>query len=148
MIGKEWQKVPDTLHDKSQTSLLTEKLPKVPPSTAAGAGRGQVPRTVEAWLGDGNGYFKYVCVLCHLWPHHCSPLGFSVCGFLQARILEWVAMPSSRGPAQPWNQTHISYVSCIGRWMLYHWATRGVLFLSICAPSYFLQFYFLTINTS
>ena len=39
---------------------------------------------------------------------------------LQARILEWVAMPSSRGSSQPRNQTHVFYVSCIGRWILYH----------------------------
>ena len=31
----------------------------------------------------------------------CSPPCSSVCGILQARILEWVAMPSSRGSSQP-----------------------------------------------
>ena len=31
----------------------------------------------------------------------CSPAGSSVCGILQARILEWVAMPSSRGSPNP-----------------------------------------------
>ena len=36
----------------------------------------------------------------------CDPMdrslpGSSVCGILQARILEWVAMPSSRGSFQP-----------------------------------------------
>ena len=35
-----------------------------------------------------------------------------------ARILEWVAMPSFRGSSPPRNQTHISYVSCIGKWVL------------------------------
>ena len=44
----------------------------------------------------------------------------SVHGILQARILEWVAVPSSRGSSQPRDQTHTSYVSCIGRWVLYH----------------------------
>ena len=34
-------------------------------------------------------------------------------GLPQARILEWVAISSSRGPSQPWDQTHISCVSCI-----------------------------------
>ena len=38
-------------------------------------------------------------------------------GILQARILEGVAMPSSRGSFQPRDQTHIS---CIGRQVLYH----------------------------
>ena len=34
-------------------------------------------------------------------PKDCSPPGSSVHGILQARILEWVAMPSSRGSFQP-----------------------------------------------
>ena len=41
-------------------------------------------------------------------------------GILQARILEWVAMPSSRGSSWPKDQTQVSYISCIGRWALYH----------------------------
>ena len=31
----------------------------------------------------------------------CSPPGSSVCGILQARILEWVTMPFSRGSSRP-----------------------------------------------
>ena len=53
-------------------------------------------------------------------PMDCSPPGSSVHGILQARILEWVAMPSSRGSSQPRDWTGISYVSCIGRRVLYH----------------------------
>ena len=34
-------------------------------------------------------------------PMDCSPPGSSVHGILQARILEWAAMPSSRGSSQP-----------------------------------------------
>ena len=49
-----------------------------------------------------------------------SPPGSSVHGILQAQILEWIAMPSSRGSSQPRDQTSISYVSCTGRWVLYH----------------------------
>ena len=30
-------------------------------------------------------------------------------------------MPSSGGSFSPRDQTRISYVSCIGRWVLYHW---------------------------
>ena len=44
---------------------------------------------------------------------HSLP-GFSVHGIFQARILEWVAMSSSRGSSQPRDQTHVSYISCIG----------------------------------
>ena len=53
--------------------------------------------------------------LCHLMD--CSPPGSSVHGILQARILEWVAISSSRGSFQPQDQTH---VSCIGKQVLYH----------------------------
>ena len=51
-------------------------------------------------------------ILCD--PMDCSPSGSSVHGIFQARILEWVAISSSRGSSQPRDQTHISYVSCIG----------------------------------
>ena len=47
--------------------------------------------------------------LCH--PTDCSPPGSSVHRILQARILEWVAVPSSRGSFQPRDQTHISYIT-------------------------------------
>ena len=50
-------------------------------------------------------------------PVDCSLPGSSVHGILQARILQRVAMPSSRGSSRPRGQT---CVSCIGRWVLYH----------------------------
>ena len=53
-------------------------------------------------------------------PIQCSPLGSSVCGILQPRILEWVAMPSSRGSSWCRGWTYVSYVFCIGRQLLYH----------------------------
>ena len=56
--------------------------------------------------------------LCH--PADCSPPGSSVHGILQARMLEWVPMPSSRGSSRLRNWTHISYVSCIGRRLAPH----------------------------
>ena len=37
---------------------------------------------------------------------YCSPPGFSVHGILQARILEWVAIPFSRGSSWPRGQTN------------------------------------------
>ena len=45
-----------------------------------------------------------------LQPHGCSPSGSSVHGILQARLLEWAALPFSRGPSQPRDRT---LVSCI-----------------------------------
>ena len=49
----------------------------------------------------------------------CNLPGSPVHVILQARTLEWVAMPSSRGSAQPKDRSCISYVSCIGRQVLY-----------------------------
>ena len=51
-------------------------------------------------------------------PVDCSPPGCSVHGILQAGILEWVAVPSSRGSSPPRNWTQVSYVSCMGRRVL------------------------------
>ena len=47
-----------------------------------------------------------------------SPTDSSVHGIFQARILEQVAISFSRGFSQPRDQTHISYISCIGRQVL------------------------------
>ena len=48
--------------------------------------------------------------LCN--PMDLSPPDSSVHGILQARILEWVVMPSSKGSSQSKNETHISWVFC------------------------------------
>ena len=52
--------------------------------------------------------------LCN--PKDCSPPDSSVHGILQGRILEWVAIPFSRGifPTQGSNPF------CIGKWVIYH----------------------------
>ena len=76
--------------------------------------------------------FKYVCVhvkllqSCLTFCDHmsCSSPGSSVHGIIQARILEWFAISSSRGPSKPRDWTQVSYVSCISRQILYHWATK------------------------
>ena len=58
----------------------------------------------------------------------CSPPGSSVDGISLARILEWASMPSSRGSSRP---RHEICISCIGRWILHHWATWEVLNLTL-----------------
>ena len=43
----------------------------------------------------------YMCVyMCQLCPTLCNPICYTVHGILQARILEWVAFPYSRGFSQ------------------------------------------------
>ena len=74
-------------------------------------------------------YLLHTC--CHfscVWL--CNPVdyslpGSSVHGILQARILERVAVPSSRGSSQHRDGTHFSYVSCIGRRVPYHYRHQG-----------------------
>ena len=54
-------------------------------------------------------------------PIDCSPSGSSVHGILHARMLEWVAMPSSRGSYRPRDQIQ---VSCIAGTSFTVWATK------------------------
>ena len=54
-------------------------------------------------------------------PMDCSLPSSSVHGICQARTLEWVAIPFSRGSSWPWNQTQVSYLT--GRFFTI-WATR------------------------
>ena len=63
----------------------------------------------------------------------CSPPGSSVHGIFQARIVEWVAIPFSRGSSWPRDQTWISHF--VGRFFTI-WATREA------QPSFLLVFYF------
>ena len=72
------------------------------------------------------------CMLSHfcgVWLF-CDPMnhnlpGSFAHGFLQARILEWVTISSSRGSSHLRDLTHFSYVSCIGRQVLYHQCHLG-----------------------
>ena len=54
-------------------------------------------------------------------PTLCSPVDYTVHGILQARILEWVTIPFSRGSFQPRDRT---LVSCIAGGFFSSWATR------------------------
>ena len=68
------------------------------------------------------------CVCVQSCPTLCDPIDYSppgpsVHGILQARILEWVAMPSCRGSSQPRDGTSVSCISCIAGRFFTHWAT-------------------------
>ena len=73
--------------------------------------------------------------LCNLMD--CSPPGSSVHGIFQASILEWVAMPSSRGSSQYRNQTG---VSCITGRFFTNWAIKEALYyiyyINVCMDLY------------
>ena len=44
-------------------------------------------------------------------PTLCNPMEYTERGILQARILEWVAVPFSRGSSQPMDQTQVSHIA-------------------------------------
>ena len=73
-------------------------------------------------------------ILCD--PIDCSPLGSSVHGISQARILEWVAFPSFRVSSQPRDRT---YVSCIGR--RFFTTSTTYIYIRVYTHTYTLHFY-------
>ena len=85
---------------------------------------------------------SFLLVLSHsvisysLWPHGLQPTRF-LCPWDQARILEWVAIPSSRGSSWPWNRTQVSHMA--GGFFAI-WATRE-------AREYKASFQYLSLNT-
>ena len=86
----------------------------------------------RGWIGRWDWHTHWMCAqLFQLYPTVCHPMdcrlrGSSVHGISQAWILEWVAMPSSRGFSWPRDQIHvssISNISCIADGFFTHWAT-------------------------
>ena len=99
----------------------------------------------------------YVCICVQSCPTLCYPIdrslpGSSIHGIFQAWILEWVAISFSRGSSWPRDQTHISYASFIGRWVLYNYRHLGNILYSITQFhfSYYFSFwpwnYYLTFD--
>ena len=114
-------------------------VPPRPPSCTPGAGgrKTTFPRYPLQW---GRLNANCVCVLvaqscltlCN--PMEYSPPGSSVHGTLQARILEWVAIPFSRGSSWPRDQTQVSHIS---GWFFTIWATREALNTNEVLPNRF-----------
>ena len=84
-------------------------------------------KNTTLWLprGRGGGAWDWLMHVyaCSVMSNSATPWfrGSSVHRIFQARILEWVAISSSRGYSRPRDWTHVSY---IGRWILYQWVTR------------------------
>ena len=110
-----------TFFSSSSTCLLSGRYGRLR-VTINGADKQE--RRGMCWHQDPNTSTKcYVCsavqscpILCNLVD--CSPPGSSVCGIFQARILEQIAISSTRGSSWPRDRTRISCVVCIGRWIL------------------------------
>ena len=72
----------------------------------------------------------------HSCPTLCDPMDSglpdsSVHGISKERIMEWVSMPSPRESSLPRDGKHVSYISCIGRWVLYNQCHLGRLIMGL-----------------
>ena len=87
------------------------------------------PLQADSFTAEPRGELSLSIVLCSVTQSClilCDPMDFSlpgssVQGILQARILEWVAMPFSRGSSKPRSRTQVSHIT--GR-VFTIWATR------------------------
>ena len=56
-------------------------------------------------------WLKWSLKVAQSCPTLCDPMDYTVHGILQARILEWVAFPFSRGSSQPRDRTQVSHIA-------------------------------------
>ena len=107
----------DNCEASDQQTLQSQLLP--PP------GFPPPPQIMVSW------FIGYVCSVAQSCPALCSPVdcsppGSSLHGVFQARVLDWVAISSSRVifPTQESNPPLLHLLRpCPGRWILYHCAT-------------------------
>ena len=79
-------------------------------------------------MGDGGGSCSVMSD--SLWPMDCNPPGSSVLEILQARILEWVAIPFSEGVFLT-KELNPGHLHC--RQILYHLSHQG-------SPTYYVYY--------
>ena len=85
--------------------------------------------SIEYLLSESVSHFSCVHLFVTSWIVALqAPLSI---GILQARILEWVAMPSSKGSSWPGDQTPVFCVFCIAGRFFTHWAIREAIILYI-----------------
>ena len=76
--------------------------------------------------------FRWFCACCSVPqscptlsdPTNCSPPGSSVHGIIPLTTLNWFSISSSRGSSRSRERSCVSYISCLGRRILYH-CTHG-----------------------
>ena len=86
-----------------------------------------VPGVAQLYMGSSSPErnWKWSCLVMSdsLQPHGLYLPGSSIHGIFQARLLEWVAIPFSRGSSQPRERI---WVSCSAGRLFTVWATRGL----------------------
>ena len=70
----------------------------------------QQPRE-KFWKAQHNVWCTEWVKVAQSCPTLCNSLDYTVHGILQARILEWVAFPFSRGSSQPRDRTQVSHIA-------------------------------------
>ena len=114
-------------------SCISESLQKVSPCAGSPVANASplwtkhFPQTLLYWVRQ-VGQAALLCSVAQSRPTLCDSMecslpGSSVHGIFQARTLEWAVISYSRASSQPRDRTHISCISCIGRRILYCWAT-------------------------
>ena len=81
----------------------------------------RVKRSDSAWF-MGSFILARKVKVAELCPTLCNPMDYTLHGILQARLLEWVAVPFSRESSQPWDQTQ-AFPHC--RQILYQLSHQG-----------------------
>ena len=70
----------------------------------------------ETTLGKSHSWFlswincKVQVKVAQSCPTLCNPMDYTVYGILQAKILQWVTFPFSRGSTQPRDRTQVSHI--------------------------------------
>ena len=127
--GKTRWALPHTKHGARYKGNNCVKTHMGPVSTAVSL--------IWGYLGKDTNLYCWCCLVAQSCPtlsnpRDCSPPHSSIHGILQARTLEWVTISSSKGSSWPRDGTHVSYVFCIDRRILYHWASLEALLT--CTP--------------
>ena len=118
--------VSQLLNPRLRRDVVEAGTLRVDQTTLGGSSRPPFPACIlhwgSSWRSSIAHHFAIVCLVqLFASPVDCSPPGSSLHGILQVRILEWVAIPFSRGSSQPRDQT---WVSCIVGRHFTIWATR------------------------
>ena len=110
---------------------MIEKINSDYKRTVMKAGHDQVETVQQDWEGKGHSLQLVESFINSVWSPHsvassylsecevkvtqscltpCNPVNYTLHGILQARILEWVAFPFSRGSSQPRDRTQVSQI--------------------------------------
>jgi len=92
-------------------SLLWERATPVPPNLLF-SGFWMSLNSGSEGLGPEQASFPLsVSESCSVSQTLCDPMDYTLYGILQARVLEWIAFPFSKGSSQPRDQTQVSCIA-------------------------------------